>query len=161
MDTQNYDESGAEDDIQTSRKQIHQSITRYLAQREHGFNEIISKLVQKGYLASLSREVLEGFRDNDWQSDVRYAELLIKRRIDRGYGSQFIIAECRSKGLNGNLIQQIMATLDVDWSVLAAEVVVRKFGKNPPKDTKALLKRQNFLGNRGFRMDEIRSVYGK
>ena len=160
MDTQNYDETGSDDEIQSIKRLIRQSITRYLAQREHGFKEIISKLTQKGFSESLSKEVLENFRDRDWQSDIRFAEMLIKRRIDRGYGSQYIIAECRSKGIGSGLVQQILESMEIDWYALAAEAATRKFGDIQPKDIKEQMKRQKYLSNRGFNVDEIRAVYG-
>lgn len=159
MDTNNDIEQTLEINTSREEQQIRQSITRYLAQREHGFNEIIFKLTQKGYSELICRTILSAYRDQDWQSDSRFAMQLIKRRIDRGYGFQYIIRECRSKGIESVVIDQILSDLDVDWMELVKNVAIRKFGDTQPKDQKNYIKRCNFLSNRGFDINEIMKVY--
>ncbi len=158
MDTNNKEQTP---EINTSREeqQIRQSIVRYLAQREHGFNELILKLAQKGYSEPICLSVLSTYRDKGWQSDSRFAMQLIKRRIDRGYGFQYIIRECRSRGIESVGVDQILSDLDVDWMELAKNVAIRKFGDSQPKDQKDYIKRCNFLSNRGFDINEIRKIY--
>lgn len=147
------------ENIETSKRLIRQAITRYLAQREHGFNEILNKLTQKGFSRALIKEELEAVQDKGWQSDERYAKQLVQRRIDKGYGLQFIQGEARSKGISGQILQDVIEELQPDWFALAKNAADRKFNDKPIKDKKDYMKRCNFLRNRGFGLAEISAVY--
>ncbi|MCY7297309.1 regulatory protein RecX [Alteromonas sp. a30] len=152
-------EQGMPQDIENTKRLIRQAITRYLAQREHGFNEILYKLTQKGFPQALSRIELEAMQERGWQSDERYTKQLVQRRINKGYGLQFIQGEARSKGIEGAVLQSVMDELQPDWCEVAKNAAIRKFGDTPIKDNKDYIKRCNFLRNRGFGLTEISAVY--
>lgn len=161
MDQYDEFEQGQSEDIETSKRLIRQAITRYLAQREHGFNEILNKLVQKGFANDLILSELESVKERGWQSDERYAKQLIQRRLDRGYGLQYILGETRTKGVSSDVVRSILADIEPDWFELAKEAAERKFGEKPISDRKDYTKRCNFLRNRGFGLSEINAVYDR
>ncbi|UAA37940.1 regulatory protein RecX [Paraneptunicella aestuarii] len=154
-DTDNSTEFN-EDEI---RRQIQFTITRYLAQREHGFNEIIRKLQQKGYPKDLCLEVLAKYQESELQSDRRFAEQLVHRRLSKGYGENYILAEGQHKGISNSVLQLVLEELDVDWQEQAREAAESKFGDSKPRDAKEHAKRCNFLRNRGFNAHEVFGVY--
>lgn len=142
-----------------SRREIRHSITRYLAQREHGFNEIMQKLLAKSYDSHLCQEELIKFRDADLQSDQRFAESFMQRRIDKGYGERYVQAEAASKGLDADMISVVLEELAVDWQALAYTTAEHKFGEQPPATPKEHQKRHRFLLNRGFSAHQVLAVY--
>lgn len=145
-------------DVQQQLATIYQAVTRYLAQREHGFKELIHKLVQKGFTEAQVEKVVQDFTNRGWQSDERHANLLIKRRIDKGYGQRFIAGECQSKGLDSHLVNRVLEGLNTDWYNIAYQCAQRKFGGQRPSDQKALRKQYQFLTQRGFSSDIIGAV---
>lgn len=167
MDIDDFDSSyfdigtnnNTESDADEMRKQIRFAITRYLAQREHGFNEIIKKLQQKGYPKDLCQEVLAKYQESDLQSDRRFAEQLVQRRLNKGYGENYILAEGQHKGINNNVLQLVLEELDIDWQELARQAAESKFGDSKPRDAKEHAKRCNFLRNRGFNASDVFSIY--
>ncbi len=161
MDQYSEFEQGQSEDIDTSKRLIRQAITRYLAQREHGFNEILNKLTQKGFPQALILSELEQVKARGWQSDERYAKQLVQRRLDKGYGLQYILGETRNKGVSSEVVQAILEELSPDWFALAKEAAERKFGEKPISDRKDYTKRCNFLRNRGFGLSEINAVYDR
>ena len=146
------------EDLQQQLSTIEHAVTRYLAQREHGFKELIHRLVQKGFTEALVEKVVQDFANRDWQSDERYANSLIKRRIDKKYGQRFISGECQSKGLDSELVNRTLEALNIDWYDIAYQCAQRKFGDQDPSDHKTQRKQYQFLIQRGFCSDIIRVV---
>lgn len=152
------DEGEIASEEKEQRMLINQAITRYLAQREHGFNELIQKLVRKGFTSKWVEQVVQEFSDRDWQSDERYAQVMIKHRIDKGYGQRFIQSECQTKGLCSDLVSRVLDEFNTDWYDIAYRCAERKFGLSIAADQKAKMKRYRFLTQRGFSGDIIRAV---
>lgn len=145
-------------EMQQQLSMINQAVTRYLAQREHGFKELIHKLVQKGFTEKWVEQVVQEFANRDWQSDQRFASAMIKRRIEKGYGQRFIAAECQSKGLDSSLVNGLLNESDTDWYQVAYQCAQRKFGGRTATDQKAQMKQYRFLVQRGFSSDIVRAV---
>ena len=143
----------------SGQREIRQAITQYLAQREHGFNEIIQKLLLKGFDSQQAVAELEQFRAEGLQCDRRYASSLMQRRIARGYGEYYVRNEAVAKGLDGELVATVLAALAVDWQALASEAGQRKFGTQPPASERQQQKRCRFLLNRGFSAQQALAVY--
>lgn len=158
-DFDSHGEYGTEPNTDVTRQQIQFSITRYLAQREHGFNEIIRKLTQKGYPQDLCADVLDKFREADLQSDYRFAEQLVQRRLSKGYGENYILAEGQNKGVDSDVLMRVMEAMDIDWREQTRMAAEAKFGASSPKDFKEKMKRCQFLQNRGFDYSDITSIY--
>lgn len=169
-DTQHHQDvnESAEQTEQQQLSLISQAVTRYLAQREHGFKELIQKLVQKGFTGKWVEQVVQEFSDRGWQSDERFATVMIKRRIEKGYGERFITAECQQKGLSSSQVTSVLDALETDWYAVAINCAQRKFGQsrlgqdkfdsNSAPDQKAQMKRYRFLIQRGFSSDIVRAV---
>lgn len=158
-DTQSHHEaSGNAAETEQQLLLINQAVTRYLAQREHGFKELIQKLVQKGFTEKWVKQVVQEFADRGWQSDERFATVMIKRRIDKGYGLHFINAECQQKGLSSSLTTRVIEALEPDWYTVAMDCAQRRFGEQIAPDQKAQMKRYRFLTQRGFSSDIVRAV---
>ena len=58
----------------------------YLARREYGYQELIDKLAKAGFVVDVAGSVVEVLRDENLQSDQRFAESFVQSRIAQGKG---------------------------------------------------------------------------
>lgn len=121
-----------------------------LARREHSQRELRTKLEQAGCDEPEIRDVVERLRQQNYQNDARFAGMLLRARVAHGYGPARIRAELRSHGLDAADIDSLIACADVDWSVLARALVLRKYGSALPADYAERARRAQFLSRRGF-----------
>ena len=86
---------------------IYQKAIRMLASREHSRRELLEKLTRKSsdVPSDCIEQVLDALAEQGLQCDVRYAESLIRSRINRGYGPYYIRQELRSKGVAESVLQ--------------------------------------------------------
>ena len=128
-----------------------------LARREHSRRELKMKLAQKGYDRDESASALETLAEGTEQSDDRFGESLIRRRVAAGYGPRYIEAELKSHGI---AIAPFRAQLDeVDWRELARTLVAKRYGR--PADRAGRDKAAQYLQRRGFPSDAIAAALGR
>ena len=133
----------------------------FLARREHSFHELLQKLIKK--FPDLDRDevmlpVLGKLRDENLQSDSRYAEALVNSRSKRGFGPLKIAAELQPRQLDRALIKTALFESGPDWELLCRDLLQRKF---KPAAKPALEERQRwqrFLQQRGFEQEQIRAA---
>lgn len=132
-----------------------------LARREHARGELVSKLARKGYELDEIDDALRGLAGEGLQSDSRYAEHFVKARVERGHGPLRIRNDLEAAGVAGTIIDDAFSASRVDWRARAREVLVKRFGNEPPVDYPEKARRMRFLSQRGFGMDEIRAAVGE
>lgn len=137
------------------RKVIRHTLTQLLSRREHGYDELIQKLKQKGFVEDQFIDVLDKFRDADIQSDERFAEMHVRNGIAKGQGLQRIKETLRQLRVTDVNYQAICHELDIDWFALAVKVRIKRFGTETPADSKDKAKQQRFLQYRGFSFEQI------
>ncbi|SES77997.1 regulatory protein RecX [Thalassotalea agarivorans] len=135
---------------------LHRAIA-LLARREHGEKELSRKLQQKGFEADDIREVMTFLLDNDYQSDIRYADSVFRSRISKGYGWLYIKQELAQKGIATAIVSGLN-TEQIDWYDQAQLAYNKRFGDSPVLDQKDKAKRVRFLQGRGFDFDQIMAV---
>ena len=137
------------------------SAVRMLGQREHSEAELRRKLIRKhsdlsaDQLDSVIAELLE----NDWLSDSRYAETLIRSRINRGYGPHYISRELVSNGIDPDLAQDALAQQSQDWLMLADDLVSRRH-PDAGECASDWQRAARFLQRRGFSADIVVKTLG-
>ena len=133
-----------------------------LARREHSCQELMAKLVSKGWSESIAQEVVQALADEHMVSDERFAESLLQTRRQRGYGPVRIQHELSQKGVADSIIESIMDQgldpVSPNWMNEIRNVKEKKFGKEEPKDIKERARQARFLQHRGFTFDQIRQV---
>ena len=139
-------------------KNIKYSITKYLSMREHSHHELLQKLLAKGYEQALCVERIKQFQEADIQSDLRFAEMIVRSRVAKGVGEQRIRHELNQQHVADELIEQAIAEQEIDWDELVLQVAVKKFGHKPAKDWPEQQKRNRFLQYRGFSHEQIRRL---
>lgn len=67
--------------------------------------------------------------------------------------------ELRERGIDKDLIETCIESLDIDWMDTLHSVRQKKFGEKLPGDYNAMLKESRFLQYRGFTVDQIKQLY--
>ena len=135
------------------------SEVRSLGQREHGRRELEIKLARKGHDRQLIDRVMDYLRQHDLQSDERFAEGLIRSRVQRGYGPMKIRQELGAKGVSERVLEAHLTDPAEFWETVACESLDKKFGQ-PPADREDWAVQARYLARRGFPSDLIYRVLG-
>lgn len=136
-------------------KNIKKTAYGLLARREHSQKELRQKLLLRDYAAEEIEPILLALQEQNIQSDVRFAESLIRVRISKGYGWIYICAELKQKGLANDIISEIYQHQSVDWFAQAKLAYQKRFADTPISDQKDKAKRIRFLQSRGFDYEQI------
>lgn len=88
-------------------------------------------------------------------------ESFIHARHARGQGPVRIRSELRAKGVDSDLIEQVLTKLAIDWQQAAREVYRRKYGNRPIQTSSEYGRRYRFLVQRGFETEHIRTLLGE
>jgi regulatory protein len=131
------------------------SALRALGRREHSAAQLKQKLEGRGYDEVAVEQVVGDLSERGWQSDARYAEVLIRSRVSQGYGRLYIEAELEVAKVPDAEISAAFAAAEVDWLQLAVTLHTRKFGA-PPQTLEERHKQWRYLANRGFTPEQIR-----
>lgn len=132
---------------------------RLLSRREHGADELLVKLHQKGFDADEATAALAESQRLGYQDDARFAESLCRARINQGYGPLKIKQELQAKRLDKSLIQEVLAQQKDHWAEHARRAWQKKFRSSDKPDYPEMQKQQRFLAYRGFPMDIISSLF--
>jgi regulatory protein len=136
-------------------KIINYAITRYLAAREHSRYELLIKLLRKEHDAQLSQQQINKFSLANIQSDRRFAESLIRGRINKGIGEQRIRSELKEHNIEQEQVSHAFVEQDQDWFELVLQVYTKKYGDKPAASWQEQQKRNRFLQYRGFSYEQI------
>src|SRR5215213_7661573 len=128
-----------------------------LAGRDFASRELCEKLVSKGYDPDVAAAAVADLVDGKILDDARYAEHFVAYHSNRGQGSVRIAGDLKALGLPAEAIEAALAS-GPDWSSLAREVRIRKFGLKAPATWAEKAKQARFLQYRGFSSDDIRAA---
>ncbi len=130
----------------------------YLARREHGRAELFDKLVTAGFDSDVADATLETLIADNLQSDERFVEAFVSSRINQGKGPARIRAELRERSISGRLVDNALAEAGANWTSLAVDVRLKKFGAEQPRDFLEKARQMRFLQSRGFESEQIQAA---
>lgn len=130
-----------------------------LGRREHSRRELKQKLAARGAEVDEIDQALERLDERGFQSDFRFAEMLVRSRIAQGYGPIRVLTELRQHGLSEDLARRAIDAEAPDWLILASALCRRRFASRSA-DYAERVKRANFLARRGFPADIARAAAG-
>ncbi len=131
-----------------------------LAMREHSVGELIEKLGRKFSDSSLISQAIAILKEQNLQSDERFAEAFIAMRQRQGKGSVLIRLELRERGIAIPMINSLIDEADTSWSLLAQEVRSKRF-QQLPADGREKAKQMRFLHSRGFASRHIQAAFAR
>lgn len=126
-----------------------------LARRDHSRQELQIKLRQKAFESLEIEQALDYCESNQYLCDERYAQLLIKSHISKGYGPAKIKQSLYQKGVSKSIVSEVLLQTDCDWFLLAKSRALKKFAGKPIADAKDKAKRIRFLMGQGFSYDQV------
>ncbi|RYF31519.1 MAG: regulatory protein RecX [Comamonadaceae bacterium] len=130
-----------------------------LVRREHSRKELTRKLGERGIERAAAIEAVDKLTHDGWQSDARFAEMLVRTRVAHGQGPLRIRAELGTHGLDCATIEAAMAGVDIDWWQTAHDLAQRRFGLDlAAADSGLRRKAADFLYRRGFDGDTVRAA---
>ncbi len=138
---------------------VRDTALRLLARREHAVLELRHKLKQRDYPADVIETVLAELQAQGWLNEQRFAEVYAANRADKGYGPLRIRSELRARGVTDPIIDPILAQLDDIWLARLRNLSRKRFGNNPPRSLAERARRQRFLRQRGFTLDQIDQLH--
>lgn len=128
-----------------------------LVRREHSRKELTRKLVERGIERDAALAAVDRLTSDGWQSDARFAEMLVRSRVAQGQGPVRIRAELGTHGLGQEMVETALAGFEGDWTQAARELAQRRFGAGlASADTAQRRKAADFLYRRGFDGEAVR-----
>jgi regulatory protein len=125
-----------------------------LSRREYSRHELFQKLEPRSKDESQVQQLLDKLVEAGYQSDQRFAESFLRSRINRGLGHMRIARELNDKGIDADLIEEVMSS-DTDWFQLAYDSGLKKSQSLDFSEYKDKQKLFRYLAYRGFSMDQI------
>ncbi|MEW6982308.1 regulatory protein RecX [Colwelliaceae bacterium 6471] len=137
------------------KKEILHCAINLLSRREHSGKELINKLKQRDFVIDDIMPVIDFLISEDYLSDEKFADCVIRHRVSRGYGWRYIQNELNQKGVNSSIINNVIKNHQIDWYLQAELAYNKRFGASAIEDQKEKAKRIRFLQYRGFSTEEI------
>ena len=138
---------------QSQQNRCYSAALKMLMRREHSQLELLKKLQLKGYDDENINSSISLLTEQNYQTDERFSEAFILMRYNQGKGPLKIAFELNGRGINKFNLTAF------DWSKLAKEVRIKKFGHGISLDFKEQAKQKRFLQSRGFGFDEINQAF--
>lgn len=128
---------------------------RLLSRREYSAQELLQRLSLKGFGAEIGARVLARLREQNLQSDARFAEMFVNAKLSRGYGPRRLAAELSQRGIAEDLIARYVDADPAAWRQ-AVKAAFRKRFKIAPQSALERAKAQRYLRQKGFSSEQIR-----
>ena len=134
-------------------QKLYQQALALLARREHSRWQLQHKLVARGYDLADIMIVLDKLESQDYLSEQRFCEMIVRVRSQKGYGPRRIMAELGQQDISPKLIQAALESESPNWVTLAQAQLTKKF---PNQAT--VQQQQQFLLYRGFTFEHIKAL---
>lgn len=139
--------------------EVFNAAVAYLARREHGAEELADKLLKKGYSSADVHSAIARCQSLDLQSDRRFAAMLVRTRVQQGYGPERIRRDIQQKKVDRICYEQALLDEPVDWLGRAQQVLRKKYKSCQETSWPMQQKQKQFLLYRGFSMQTIAQVF--
>ncbi len=139
-----------DEDSQGIAKEIEAICLRLLARREHSRQELLNKLVLRGFDKDDALPVLDELAEQGWQDDLRYAESYTRFRILKGYGPIRVSYELKQNGIAAFDLESIVQEEAGSWMELLGQIYSKKYSHDTVMQRNEWAKRSRFLLHRGF-----------
>ena len=147
------------EDEQETYKAIKEACLLYLMRREHSQQELLQKVLAKGFVKQDIVPVIDELIEQGLQSDARFAESYARSRVHKGFGPLRIQAELQQRGVSDCPFDMAVKDITGSWQNLLEQVYSKKYGEEACLDNKEKLKRSRFLQQRGFPNELVRRLF--
>ena len=120
-----------------------------LERREYGAQELYQRLLRYDFDEQLINQVLQELQRQGWQSDQRFAEMMVRTRYQQKKGPIRIRQELQQKGVDQEFIDDYVDEHEDSWFDLAVQALAKKMRNQDPQ----------VLNNYRFKMKCLRFLY--
>ena len=138
---------------------IRSKILDLLSRREHSFKELINKLKDRVDSQEKLFDELNKLKEENLQSDERFAESYTRSRSIKGFGPEKISFELKSRGINENLISKIVYSDEINWMEIIKKEFSKKFIIDNEFYEEDISRAKKFLLQRGFEFNQINKLF--
>ena len=127
----------------------------YINKRRYTKKELINKLIQREYDREIAEEAVEYLEELDYINDADYARRYIHDAVRiKKHGLIRIKNDLYQKGIDRNVIDEVLVDIDVDSANVINELIQLKANNLDLTDEKQFNKLVAFLVRRGFNYGE-------
>lgn len=163
-----YDKSElSQDEIDYIRNTVNfraakSSALKYLSYKLRTEKEVRIKLQEDGFDEYSAQMAIEELKALGYINNKIYVQKYVFDRSKlKPKSKKLIKLELQSKGIQEEIIDEVLNDWNVDETSVAESLIKRKFGKYDFKDDAVKRKAYMFLHHRGFAHDVIESVIGR
>jgi len=127
----------------------------WLSRRDYSEAQLSQRLARQGGEPADIAQVISWCKNEDYLNQQRFISMLLRSRINKGYGLNYIVQECRQQNISREQVLEVVAQLDVDWFQQALLLYQKKYGQSAITEYKDKLKRMAYLQRRGFSSEQI------
>lgn len=131
-----------------------------LARRDYSEYELRCKMQEKSFNKRQIDFAITQCQARNWQNDRRFVENYLNFRAQRGFGAKRISLELlQLKGIEQDLIDDVLSDSEVDWGEIAENVLQRKFPQYRSEvDFKTKQKIWRYMLSHGFYSEEFEDL---
>lgn len=129
-----------------------------LTRRDHSTLELFGKLNARHYAQEEITQTLRALAEQGLLNDSRFGESYVRQRVEKGFGPIKIRAELRTRGLDRQLIEQLLAGYAEQWPARTVAALRKRFGNDISVDQDMAARQARFLEARGFLTSDIHAL---
>lgn len=129
---------------------------KLMGKMSYTYSGMIKKLCEKGYDCDIAQEAADHYKELGYLDDGEYAKKYIYDAAHlKNYGRERIEYGLRQKGVDGYVIEDAFAELDIDFFELAKQLAEKRFAGKEISGEKERAKFIGFMRRRGFSYEQI------
>lgn len=130
-----------------------------LARREYSLQQLQQRLHSKTEDDQLVQQVISWCLSEQYQSEKRFVDMLIRSRLGKGYGPLYIYQECRQHGVPAELVEQQLTAEAPDWCAIARQLYEKKYANSEIDSAREKAKRLRYMQQRGFTFEHCSVLF--
>ncbi|MGP9800370.1 regulatory protein RecX [Rheinheimera sp. NSM] len=127
----------------------------WLSRRDYSEAQLSQRLSRQGGEAGDIAKVIAWCKAENYLDQQRFISMLVRSRVNKGYGLGYIVQECRQQNISREQVLQCAAELEIDWFALAQQLYQKKYGQSVVTEYKDKFKRMAYMQRRGFSNEQI------
>ncbi|SEI13256.1 regulatory protein [Rheinheimera pacifica] len=127
----------------------------WLSRRDYSEAQLSQRLSRQGGEADDIAKVIAWCKAENYLDQQRFISMLVRSRVNKGYGLGYIVQECRQQNISREQVLQCAAELEIDWFALALQLYQKKYGQSAVTEYKDKFKRMAYMQRRGFSNEQI------
>jgi regulatory protein len=141
--------------VLTDLTELKRMALNWLSRRDYSEAELNQRLLRQGGDAAAIAQVIAWCKSENYLNEQRYLQMLLRSRVNKGYGLNYILQQCRQQNISQQQVVNCAAELQIDWFALALQQYQKKYGDSAVSEYKEKLKRMAYLQRRGFSSEQI------